>query len=410
MQQLRKYQDAYCQTKNILQRKGKTMKKFWAIIKLHEDETAQNLLTAMFSKEEFNSQNAIIIREKMAIVEAFFEENPPQKIAETIGGYRDVQCGFGEVSEECLNKAGMSKGQVYSEKKDGGLPPVAPAHQSFEESPSGENVDADDSAEDVPPPTDPKGKEEVPHNEGAEAVEPTNPTEEAERNNQKPQAKTGKVKGPKRKAPGMIPQIQEILVTCTSYQQFTAKVIQWLGIQKRASYLKDVFEVAATVEKVKWPLIEAELSKKGYNNPFAVRNPTSVEVTKKLTELQIDCSFIALVDYVVKYKDFDFRSNIEQKVREILREMGIQKELLGLRQEITDIAIAAVMAESENVDMIQICTAARCGKNEDDILDAKMNFSSFINEFLEKKGMEMMTAEEFIIKLREAIFAGSTIW
>ena len=390
------------------------MKTFWAIIKLHEDETAQDLLSAMFSKEEFNPQNAILIQDNVAILEIFFEEVPPKKIAESIGGYSDVRCGFGEVSEECLKKAGMLQEQVYPGKADGGIPPAEPTSGADEEPPHDEGSGAGGPEEDVPPTGPTEGEdEELSHNEdegGGEDVPPEEPTGEDEEKTIILKGKPKKGSKPKRKAPAMIPQIQEILVTCTSYQQFTAKVIQWLGIPKRASYLKDVFEVAASVDKVKWPTIEKELGNRGYKNPFAVRNPTSVEVTKKLTELQIDCSFMALVDYVAKYKAYDFSSNIKQKVREILREMGIQEELLGLRQEITDVAIAAVMAESENVDMIQICTAAGCGKNEDDILDAKMNFSNFINNFLEKKGMDMMTAEEFIGRLRKAIFTGNSIW
>lgn len=364
------------------------MKTLWAIIKLHEDETAQELLSTIFSKEEFNPQNAILIQKNMAIVEVFFEETPPRKIAEAIGGYSDVRCGFGEVSEECLKKAGMSLEQVYPAKVDGDIPHVDPTGGVDEEPPH----DAGDGA---------SGPEED--------VLPADPTAGAD---EKPQNHKGNKggKGAKRKAPDMIPQIHAIADTCTSYQQLAAKVIEWLGNQKRASYLKDVFEVAATVDKVSWTLIEEELRNRGYNNPFAVRNPTSVEVTRKLTELQIHCSFIALVEYVAKYKAYDFRSNIGKKVREILREMGIEEELLGLRQEITDVAIAAVMAEPEKVNMREICTAAGCGRDENDIMDARMNFSSFINEFLEKKGMEMMTAEEFIIKLREAIFTGSTIW
>lgn len=368
------------------------MKEFWAIIKLHEDETGQNLLSAMFSKEEFNSQNAILVEERMVIVEIFFEETPPQKIVEAIGGYRDVRCGFGEVSEECLKKAGMSLEQVYPGKADGGIPSVEPTDGADEEPLHDEDEGAGASGpeEDVPPTGTTGGANEKPH--GSKGT------------------KSAKGSKPKRKAPDTILEIDAIANTSTSYQQFITKVVEWLEVQKRTPYLRDVFELAANVEKVNWLPIEKELRNKGYNNPFAVRNPTSVEVTKKLAEKQIDCSFIALVEYVAKYKSYDFRSNIEEKVRKILREMGIEREYSALQREIADIAIVGVMAESENVDMIQICTAAGYGSDDEEILDAKMNFSSFVNEFLQEKGMTMMTAEAFINQLRVAVFTGKSMW
>lgn len=53
-------------------------------------------------------------------MEIFFEENPPQKIAEAIGGYREVQCGFGEVSAESLKKGGKSPEDFYPDGKNNG--------------------------------------------------------------------------------------------------------------------------------------------------------------------------------------------------------------------------------------------------------------------------------------------------
>ena len=170
----------------------------------------------------------------------------------------------------------------------------------------------------------------------------------------------------------------------------------------------DLAETAANVEKIAWTPIEKELGKKGYNNPFAIRQRTSVDVTKKLTQMEIDCSFIALVEYMAKYKSFDFRSNIEPRVSGILSTMGIGKEIPEIQSQLTSVAIAAVMAEPDKVNLRDICIAAGY-ENEDDRLDVQMNFSSFVNKFLEEKGWEMMKAEEFIVKLRAAAYSGESV-
>ena len=124
----------------------------------------------------------------------------------------------------------------------------------------------------------------------------------------------------------------------------------------------------------------------------------------------IDCSFIALVEYITQYKTYRFNFNIEANVKQILVQMGIENEASELQSEITKIAISAVMVDAEYANMKEICAAAGYGEDEDTILDVKMNFSNFINKFLQKQGKEMTTAEKFIGRLREAVYNGISIY
>ena len=396
-----------------------------------------------FPKRSLTPHNAILIEDKMAFVEAFFEETPPQKIAETIGGYHNIRCGFGEVSEECLKKGEKSLEQVYNKKSDENDATTETANQvavdsyEEEEKPSTEavaedngevvsteaiteqheesipaEVVAEESEESVPSEVVADNEEE---NVSAEVVaedngeSPTEPVEEAgeEIPSAVPAVKSGRSKP--RKAPDHIQKIDDIAEECVSFEQFTCKVAKWLEVGQHESYVADLFKVAAGIEKLSWTPIEKELAKKGYSNPFAMRQRTSSKVTQKLTKENIDCSFMALVEYVTKYKNYDFCPNIEAKVKQILVEMGIEDEAPELQSEITKIAISAVMVEAEHANMKDICTAAGYGEDEDAILDVKMNFSNFINKFLQRQGKEMTTADVFVSKLREAVCNGVPI-
>lgn len=395
------------------------MGKIWAVINLGPDETAQNLLSAFFSKNEFNSKNTILIEERTVFMEIFFEEISPQSIAEAIGGYREIQFGFGEVSNDLLKKGGRYLEQTLPENKGEDFS----LNQRTEED-VGEDVPSaeleEEAGEDVPAAEpEEEASEDVSTTESAEVVGEDVPVtepkeEEPVSSDEGKDASSGELQVSKRKksrkAPEAITQIDEIARRCTTYKQFAGAVAKWLELGKRESYFVDLAETAANVEKIAWTPIEDELRRKGYNNPFSVRNTTSGKVTQKLAEKQIDCSFIALVEYVVKYKNFDFRANIEAQVKQILAEMGIEKEAPELQKEITNVAITSVMVESDRANIRDICIAAGYGLDEDAYWDAKMNFSKFVNDFLQEKGMEIMSANDFIGKLREAVYTGTSIW
>ena len=418
------------------------MNKLWAIIDLCENETAQNILSALFSKEDFNSQNAILIEEQIVFVEVFFEGIPPQNIVEAIGGYSRIRCGYGEVSKEVLKRGGKLTEQVsYTEEQgtklnsdstkqksdnlEEGEVSVTVEKENVKEEAKNLETEGEKSSEEkiTPEPEQIEISEgnEVPTQQESvgDEADKISEQQEVERNgaNENPAQPKEEKSAPKpkkdrksREVPERIEVIDEIACKATSFENFVEEVSKWLELGKWGAFFKSLVETATVLEKVSWKTLEEntafQLDTKFKHGQIQL----TVCASKKFKKNGQDATILVLIKYMMKYKEFDFCINIEKKVKDILNEMGLEKEPTQIKKMVLDVANTAVRNEFINRTLIELCIFAGHGADEKEACDTRMIFSNFINGFFEKNNMEMMPAEVFIKKLREAIYTGARIW
>lgn len=370
--------------------------KFWAQIRLSEGETPQQILVAFF--KEFKPGSAIQIQEKNISIEVDFDENsPPEQIPQAIGGYANIQFSFGKLSENF--------GQAEKDTPACGVQGEVPVTQvsDVQEGVPAEQVS--DVQEEVPVHVAlvSEVQEEAPVAQVSDVQEEVPVVQVSDvQEEEAPKTDAKKV----RKAPDKISEIDTIAEKCISYMAFAEAVANWLELTgKRKAHFVDLAEVAATVKEVKWMTIETELIKKGYHKPIAARQQTSRLVTQKLTAMNINCSLIALIEYVAKFNNVNF---ISERVKKILTEMGIEKQSGKNQKMILEVAeLAANRRDSEN--QMEDIYGVIADRYKEDVDVVHMIFSNFVRRFYGDKGIRTMTVIEFITKFKESVKTGETV-
>lgn len=160
-----------------------------------------------------------------------------------------------------------------------------------------------------------------------------------------------------------------------------------MQLGKWKAFFENIVATATTLEQVTWKSLEESMTIEIEEQFKKPQLQITLCASKKFAETQLDVSILVLIKYMTKYKQFDFRAGVEERINCILQEMGIEEEKTETSTVVRKIATAAVMSDCDAAGITDICVVAGFGETKDDdsCWDARMIFSNFINRFFEKR-------------------------
>lgn len=381
---------------------------FRAKVRLNGQQNAQELLRAFF--KEFNQKSSIEIEGGQAEVKIIFDK-PPMEIIEAVGKYEVIEFSYGqntsnqEESKTAETKHG--KAQEVTLEKDEPVELEKANHENTELI----------EAEEVFPEQPDLAEAEVATPEQSEVAEKQGFTEEHAKSK-------APVRARKVSKEEEIPKLAEIAKKSSSYEQFVTSVIAWIGFEfiKWEEFFGKVIEAASQTEKITWESIKETLESKG----IAVNEYVKIQISKHITEkFENDVKMMKLIRAIVTYKSFDFQGTsaqeetekveaiqteipmepeattskrvkmkcmpeippfeealgnvdktqpIEERVRFVLTEMGLEKLDPSSQQNVFEFAKNAVMTENVEDTIFS--------HSEDFETIVRLTFSTFLNDFV----------------------------
>lgn len=355
--------------------------KLWAKLRLNGEKNANHLIRSFF--EEFNPESSILIKGKEAEIEVVFEE-PPMQTVDAI-----VHCDIIEFSYEKSNEYGKEKICVRAEQiKEGEA--VTTGKQTNEKAEFITNGVIESEVVNLP-------KEKVKNEEVFE-----------------------------------IPELTEIVTKSSSYENFVKSVLEWLKFGKKQEMFETIIKVAENLETISWKNIKNELANKGVK--FAKNEDITIacKFKTRFKERKEPITPIPFIKAIIAYQTFNFdnskpveltksdgkiseipclneifisvdkNQSIEQRVTYILKSMGLNRIEYDMREMICKIANAAVITEENrmNIDFIM----AKAVILPDNLMDARITFSKFINDFVKEHNCDQkIKLIDFLEQLRKAV-------
>ena len=386
------------------------MGKFRSKVNFKNEKNAGFLIKAFF--QDFNEESSISIKGKEANMEIVFIE-PPMSIIDALGYCEVIEFDYGKSLKE------------HGEDEVGA--PENP--EKFEPETGGEG-----KTENLEPEAGEEGELENLEPETGEAEKPEN-------------LGTGKKRG--KENPVLdIPELKEIAKKASSFENFVKLVAQWLEMDKRQEFFEKL-EIAATeVEKLSWKELEKALKQKGIIYGAWDKIWCSKKVSEKLQKDSI--TILPLLNEIAQYKEYPFKQledevlseeihkleggikprvkmncmpeikhfeeilasvdmtkSVEERLRYVLEAMGLRKKSAQAQEWILEMANTALKKGKIAFDIIFVETNIPMENS----IEAKMEFSSFINEFAKKhqkecKNIKLLT---FLTELQKIIMLESEI-
>lgn len=394
------------------------MNKLWAKVKFKQEKNAEHLIRAFF--QEFNPESSIVVRGIEAKLEIVFRE-PPIAIIDAINHCEIIELNYGKNLKE------------YEEEDD-------------------ENANGKEEND---------TEQEVAKSENSELTE--QPKKKRGRTSTKKVENTKEVKNEQTVI--NIPELKEIAEKATSFEHFAELVAEWLEMDKRKELFTNLVIVSAEVDKITWKEIEKALKCKNVLYTEWDKIWSGQQVSKKLKKYSV--TLFTFLNATRQYKEYSFKkadehfinenSNIqatkktipnaeekteessnsdiykprvkmecmpeikdfeetlasvdktqpvEERVRYVLRAMGLNKLNAKEQKQITEIASTAVRKGRMAFDIIFVGTNIPI----ENTMEARMTFSKFVNDFVQKyesdKKVKLLT---FLSELQKIIMFESEI-
>ena len=440
------------------------MSKFWAKVRIKQDENAEHLIRAFF--HDFNPASSIVIRGREAKLEIVFE-NPPMEIIDAIGHCEVVEMNYGknlkeyDEDETMLDETENDSEQetVESDNYEQTEQETAESEESEQtEQETAESEDSEQTKQETAESEDSKQTEQPKRKRGRQATKKkVEPTKEA-----KTESKSTSIS---------IPELDEIAKKSSSFEDFAKLVAEWLEMDKRQEFFKNLVIVSAETDMITWKELENALMCKNVFYKKGDKVWVSQQVSKKMKEHSV--TILPFLQVTRQYKEYPFEQieqvkeqsteenptehateetvetaeNVEEKVegfneeifpkprlkmecmpeikefeevlasvdktqpvedrvRYVLKAMGLNKLPSKEQKQIIEIASTAVRKERIAVDII----SAEANIPTEQAKSARMTFSKFVNDFVQKyesdKKVKLLT---FLSELQKIIMFESEI-
>ena len=376
------------------------MSKLWAKVKFKQEKNAEHLIRAFF--QEFNPESSIVVRGREAKLEIVFRE-PPIAIIEAIKHCEVIELNYGKNLKE------------YSEDENA---------NGKEENDTEQEVAKSENSEQT--------EQEVTKSENSELAE--QPKKKRGRPSTKKVETTKEVKTEQTVI--NIPELEEIAKKATSFEHFAELVAEWLEMDKRKKLFTNLVIVSAEVDKITWKELDKalkcknvfytqwdkvcfgqqvseklkkypatllaflkatrlykEYSFKKADEHFIRENSNVQEVKKKVPNVEekseepISSDVSKLMECMPEIKDFeetlasvDKTQPVEERVRYVLRAMGLDNLNEKEQNQIVEIASTAVKKEKITFDIIFV----EANLPVEQTMEVRMKFSKFVNDFVQK--------------------------
>lgn len=400
------------------------MSKFWAKVKFKQEKNAEHLIRAFF--KNFNSASSIVIRGKEAKLEIVFRE-PPMEIIDAINHCEVIELNYGKNLKE------------YKEDE---TIKVETENDSVKENVEAENFE--------------QIKQEVTESENSEQTE-----QEVTKSENSEQTKCSKKKRGRSSTEKVeqisIPELEELAKKAISFEHFAKLVAEWLEMDKRQELFTNLVIVSAEVDKITWKELEKALKAKNVfykqwdkvwasqqvseklkkysttmlsflnvtrqykeysfkiegkysteeNSNEQAREKTTMSVEEKAGESDVTSKPRVKMDCMPEIKDFeetlasvDKTQPVEERVRYVLKAMGLSKMSANEQKQIVEIASTAVKKGRMAFDIIFV----EANIPIEQAMMVRMTFSKFINDFVQKyesnKKVKLLT---FLSELQKII-------
>lgn len=378
------------------------MSKLWAKVKFKQERNAEHLIRAFF--QEFNPESSIVVRGKEAKLEIVFRE-PPIAIIEAIKHCEVIELNYGKNLKEYAEDENANGKEENSE-------------QTEHEVTKSENSEL--------------AEQKVAKNENFKLAE--QPKKKRGRPSTKKVETTKEVKTEQTVI--NIPELEEIAKKATSFEHFAELVAEWLEMDKRKKLFTNLVIVSAEVDKITWKELDKalkcknvfytqwdkvcfgqqvseklkkypatllaflkatrlykEYSFKKADEHFIRENSNVQEVKKKVPNVEekseepISSDVSKLMECMPEIKDFeetlasvDKTQPVEERVRYVLRAMGLDNLNEKEQNQIVEIASTAVKKEKITFDIIFV----EANLPVEQTMEVRMKFSKFVNDFVQK--------------------------
>jgi len=400
------------------------MSKFWAKVKFKQEKNAEHLIRAFF--KNFNSASSIVVRGKEANLEIVFRE-PPMEIIDAINHCEVIELIYGKNLKE------------YKEDE---TIKVETENDSVKGNVEVENFEQVEQA--------------VTESENSEQTE-----QKATENKNSKQTECSKKKRGRPSTEKVeqisIPELEEFAKKATSFEHFAKLVAEWLEMDKRQEFFTNLVIVSAEVEKITWKELKKALDGKNVfytewdkiwsgqqvseklkkysatmlsflnvtrqykeysfkiedkyseeeNSNEQAREKTTISVEEKAGESDVTSKPRVKMDCMPEIKDFeetlasvDKTQPVEERVRCVLKAMGLSKMSAKEQKQIVEIASTAVKKGRMAFDIIFVEANIPIEQS----MTVRMTFSKFINDFVQKyesnKKVKLLT---FLSELQKII-------
>lgn len=398
------------------------MSKLWAKVKFKQEKNAEHLIRAFF--QEFNPESSIVVRGREAKLEIVFRE-PPIAIIEAIKHCEVIELNYGKNLKEYVEDENANGKEENSE-------------QTEQEVTKSENSELTE--------------QKVAKNENFKLAE--QPKKKRGRPSTKKVETTKEVKTEQTVI--NIPELEEIAKKAISFEHFAELVAEWLEMDKRKKLFTNLVIVSAEVDKITWKELDKALKCKNvfytqwdkvcfgqqvseklkkysatllaflkatrlykeYSFKKAdehfIRENSNVQEAKKTvpnveekSEEPISSDVSKLMECMPEIKDFeetlasvDKTQPVEERVRYVLRAMGLDNLNEKEQNQIVEIASTAVKKEKITFDIIFV----EANLPVEQTMEVRMKFSKFVNDFVQKyesgKKVKLLT---FLSELQKII-------
>lgn len=378
------------------------MSKLWAKVKFKQEKNAEHLIRAFF--QEFNPESSIVVRGREAKLEIVFRE-PPIAIIEAIKHCEVIELNYGKNLKEYAEDENANGKEENSE-------------QTEHEVTKSENSEL--------------AEQKVAKNENFKLAE--QPKKKRGRPSTKKVETTKEVKTEQTVI--NIPELEEIAKKAISFEHFAELVAEWLEMDKRKKLFTNLVIVSAEVDKITWKELDKalkcknvfytqwdkvcfgqqvseklkkypatllaflkatrlykEYSFKKADEHFIRENSNVQEVKKKVPNVEekseepISSDVSKLMECMPEIKDFeetlasvDKTQPVEERVRYVLRAMGLDNLNEKEQNQIVEIASTAVKKEKITFDIIFV----EANLPVEQTMEVRMKFSKFVNDFVQK--------------------------
>lgn len=386
--------------------------KLWAKVRFTEQENAEYLIRAFF--KEFNSESSIVIRGEEAKVEVIFKDSLPIALIEAINNCYVLEFNYGKAlgeysgdetkQEEAEEETSERTEQVVAEEETSKQIEQSAAEETSEQ--TVQVVTVKQTSQQTEPPQRKRGR-----------------TKKTESTKVVANVKTVNV-----------PVLEELAKKSTSFEHFVKLVAEWLEMGERQEFFVNLVNVGTELEKMSWKELEKAFNNKGIFYREWDKIWVGQQVSKKLKDYSV--TMLPLLNAMKQYKDYSFgheqsnenfterateetvtvaeeetSSEVEEttpknRVRYILTAMGLEKKNAQEQQEIFEIANTAVRVGRMSFDIIFL----KANIPMESSMQARMNFSKFINDFVSKYDSDKkVKLLDFLKQLQEIVMLESEI-
>ena len=430
------------------------MSKFWAKVRFKQERNAEYLIKAFF--KDFNPESSIVVRGKEAKLEIVFPK-PPMAIIDAINHCEVIELNYGknlkeyredeyameqteqktaesETSEQTEQETTESETSEQTEQETAESETSEQTEQETAESETSEQTEQETAESE----TSEQAEQEIAESETSEQTEQeTAESETSEQTEQETaesetseQAK--KKKGRPSTAPITISELEKIAEKSSSFEHFATLIAEWLEMDKRQDFFKNLIIVSTEVDKIRWKELEKALKSKKVVYTQWDKIWVRQQISEKLNEYSVTA--LSFLNTVRQYKDYSFKEldeiskpedpivpseeirkeeetvteiqkprlkmecmpeikefeevlasvdksqSVENRVQYVLNAMGLSQMSAKEQRQIVGIASTAVRKGRMAFDIIFVEAKIPIEQT----MEARMTFAKFINGFVQK--------------------------